>query len=735
MASMNNHDSLSAVPLRPPLRANECFFKDIRVADIPKLVTRTLDQAAKARLFGDNAQVPEESLGAAKDTLKTLHTLAPSVARTFCLKDAGSEGLVFRLVNDADADIRAETSYIALSYRWRQHALPAHEQAFAEGGIEPPTTTTMFAAILAERESKSDGLWVDQLCIDQSNETEQAQTVANSDLIYKSARTVVVALDDVEINAEEESFLRDYLEGYQRARLRPGQSYNLRQEPPYLVCNPLMSQVLRKLLGSEYFERAWCGHELWLSERHIFLVRCVPSEYGVQRVLRMTGFFLHSLVALTSEVSVPGLNHRLVTALLSYFASVHVSAWRDVLVTNKPGHDVQNVKGRPRMPHMFVHTAADEIFRLKAGGNPRLSGRLREGDACRDRVSIVLNTVGLALKLSDPHDVEAFPSENQALGSLMLLSLAAGDAVALCSKGQQLDLSWIARPSQRDHIAAGMNTEGQAFPPIDLVENSIALHAADPFAFVELAILNLETSSPPASSLDMATHFVEDCIAANIGNQPWHAWDDDSDVKQYYFDARKRLQIEMVVCVLTCGFARANGLMLSVATATNVRQSTEEIIKLYSRGDVVHPQQDKVWIAAAPDVYKCAVRFILNEVPDASDPLWAMYCARLVKVGNERAIVCIPSQVGMEVGVPAMLRRKEYAPLARGWALKRKKGGERNEWTLHAKSRLYSGESFAQDLESSELKGAEAQRVYGLTTEETESLRYLWLGPGLVMSG
>ena len=61
----------------------------------------------------------------------------------------------------------------------------------------------MFQAILNKRQSETEGLWVDQICISQGDEAEKAVSIDMMYTIYKSARVVVIALDDVTVTDNE----------------------------------------------------------------------------------------------------------------------------------------------------------------------------------------------------------------------------------------------------------------------------------------------------------------------------------------------------------------------------------------------------------------------------------------------------------------------------------------------------------------------------------------------------
>ena len=66
----------------------------------------------------------------------------------------------------------------------------------------------MCQTLLHERESENEGIWIDQLCIDQHNDEEKIYAIPVMDLVYKRARIVVVVLGDICLNRAENTLLQ-----------------------------------------------------------------------------------------------------------------------------------------------------------------------------------------------------------------------------------------------------------------------------------------------------------------------------------------------------------------------------------------------------------------------------------------------------------------------------------------------------------------------------------------------
>ena len=92
-------------------------------------------------------------------------------------------------------------SFIALSYCWHNttweltDCLARHE---ADNTI--PISKHMFQAVLEQRSNPNEGIWIDSLCINQQDVDEKKYAVGSMDIVYKSARLVIIILEDIECN-------------------------------------------------------------------------------------------------------------------------------------------------------------------------------------------------------------------------------------------------------------------------------------------------------------------------------------------------------------------------------------------------------------------------------------------------------------------------------------------------------------------------------------------------------
>lgn len=169
-------------------------------------------------------------------------------------------------------------SYIALSYCWHG---PDWKVAVCLGRPEMgwPISTAMIHCLLDQRESADEGIWIDQCCIDQQDPLDKQLIIGSMDLFYKSARKVVVLLEDVSISKAEKVLLQ-----YTSVDWKPNNA-DLNALSHILIC----------ILSARWFERAWCSHELQLSSDLVFLLPATPTP------VELSSDDLEELYSVTSD--------------------------------------------------------------------------------------------------------------------------------------------------------------------------------------------------------------------------------------------------------------------------------------------------------------------------------------------------------------------------------------------------------------------------------------------------
>ena len=139
-----------------------------------------------------------------------------------------------------------------------------------------------------------------------------------------------------------------------------------------MECHPDQHDFYWKIIGSRWFQRAWCAHEMRMGKNHIFFVPCEDQN----TVLRMSARFLKYLVILATEVAISRQCPHSVTV------QQNISASRNLLYDNLK--DSRNTA---------ILDAFNDIDQLSCGGDPdsRLSPEQRAQTAIRDKLVITLN--------------------------------------------------------------------------------------------------------------------------------------------------------------------------------------------------------------------------------------------------------------------------------------------------------------------------------------------------------
>jgi Heterokaryon incompatibility protein (HET) len=255
--------------------------------NLPELELVNVTPQNKQRLFQNAIETSEKSIEKRQALLARLEQFDPAIAQKFGLKNVAVSEAPFRLLRDIPNRRKAinglkkifgrfETkkgrarftstnssrsyatfdSFIALSYCWHNSGwTPAPGCGRLDGC---PISSMMLDALLGQRISLDEGIWIDACCIDQSNAQEKVQAIGSMDVIYKSARLVVVILEDVYMTSAEAEMLQKLLDKWRGKK-------NV----------PTMSRGFPQLLSSRWFTRAWCSHEVQLGAKSLFLV---PTE-------------------------------------------------------------------------------------------------------------------------------------------------------------------------------------------------------------------------------------------------------------------------------------------------------------------------------------------------------------------------------------------------------------------------------------------------------------------------
>ncbi|KAF1352665.1 hypothetical protein EJ07DRAFT_168791 [Lizonia empirigonia] len=452
--------------------------------------------------------------------LADLGHLAPSVANDFISKKYAEASFAFRLINDVDHH-GEEEGYIAISYCWKKmdgdtprkvvEDLPFAWTREVEQ-FPLPTSGVLFQAVLQEK-MVGEGLWFDQVCIDQDDDAERATTIAAVDKIYENARTVVVALDDVVATPEEEQFLRCYLDQYIYSDVDVNQQPNACQNPPFMYQYPAFVSFFERFIGSKWFKRAWCVHEMRLGQQHT--------------VIRFTtSFLVHMLILANELVTFTPKQQSRIRTLRNSLVGNDGTEGKKGLAVRRP----DTPQAPAFEPSAFVPTIV-YTFQMKAGGNPRLPEYLRRLDANRDKTCIALSASKLPLALAPSNPYQRPNIEDECLRSLLLVGIAARDPVCLCTTGTPLQLhdgsvSWLSRPTSLDTHAS------HAIPRRFANSTNPIRQSSDgrvEYAQIDLVFLDLPHRSHPnplfPTHIARARLFIHLCMQFHIsGPGMWDFW-------------------------------------------------------------------------------------------------------------------------------------------------------------------------------------------------------------------
>ena len=468
-------------------------------------------------------------------TLARLKQFYPSTAQGFRLKGEAISQAPLRFLcesseqNQQDS-LRRFDSFLALSYCWHNASWePAGGLGHPE--MEWPISSQMVYALLKQRVTSSEGVWIDQCCIDQTDESEKSLAIGSMDLVYRSARKVVVVLEDIWISEQDEIMLQDLFTNHENDDWTP-QSENL---------NPLFL-VLHRIVSARWFRRAWCSHELQLGTDFVFLL---PDSNGVVELN------LDSLEVLYSEtvdhvLQNDDLTKMMTESFLSY----------DFLTRAMNSRDEHVGKS--------LISAFSDIDLL-------------ECSVPTDKVSIAINTANLQLyftgrdKLSD-----------ECRWLLALIALSASDASALCGVEDLLKIndgagepsySWMhwSNDGEDTRIALGPSKlrEPSCITTVDQYGITLDL----------LCFIGFDVKKPSNFSCLCAEYFLN-CLSQQVLNkefaeQPFWLQHNISLTENLTAQRRERqFTMEILACSLDCGIAWMMGQMTFNQTLAEKMQSS-----------------------------------------------------------------------------------------------------------------------------------------------------------------
>src|SRR6266536_6517836 len=226
----------------------------------------TVSEENKSWLFRKALQTSRERSETEK-LIQKVTELDPTVGCDFELKSNAVPAAPLRLLRmgrQGEASYLTPTSsaitfksFIALSYCWHNsdwelaEGLQPTTMYIGGATLPTPVSKKMFVALSTIRSSEEEGLWIDQLCINQNDEDEKQVAVASMDILYRSARMVLIVLEDIVFNYRE-------LEIWDKCTEEWEDDDNWK--PPEQD-EASMPALLMKIFSARWFSRVWCIHE------------------------------------------------------------------------------------------------------------------------------------------------------------------------------------------------------------------------------------------------------------------------------------------------------------------------------------------------------------------------------------------------------------------------------------------------------------------------------------------
>lgn len=228
-----------------------------------------VSEANKSALLRNDPAAFPESIHEAQGLLSEIERLCPDDARHFGLKKDIIGSVPFKLLHEpasqpgTGAGMHFE-SYVTLSYCWRGADWTPTEGL---GDVAPgwPISERMLRSLLQQRRAFNEGIWVDERCINQDDPSEKSHAISAMDTVYKRARLVVVAIEDVSFSEPEASVIRRFVADAEADT--DGDDVE-----SLLADDEVLFQILVRLASARWFQRAWCSHEFQLSNDLIFLL-------------------------------------------------------------------------------------------------------------------------------------------------------------------------------------------------------------------------------------------------------------------------------------------------------------------------------------------------------------------------------------------------------------------------------------------------------------------------------
>ncbi|KAL9582064.1 MAG: hypothetical protein Q9212_003515 [Teloschistes hypoglaucus] len=620
---------------------------------------------------------------------KRIECVDPEIAEDFGFKKDAQMEAPFRLIRPEKSNkivpaVQLPT-FIALSYCWHNPSWDSKDDPasiiMANAKMSWPISTSMVKALLLERTSWDEGIWIDQCCINQDDPQEKSQTIAFMDRIYEQARVVAVILEDIVIDDTERDLLEDLI---QQCSNRGA------MEPSVLLESNLTHRIVGlalKILSARWFTRAWCNHELLVSKNHIFIVGVQNLGHDQPKVLRITLKFLNSMISVCSRYSYTGAHDKHHSSLMARYRELRFL------------HVIFNPFGLGG-GYNLSHAEMDGLFgfRLKSPVETLRNLQLFGATVAADKLAITLNIVGSALYYKG-----AERSEHDCGLLTSVVALTAGDPTVLCASGDRYNLfkqssrsSWMQRPEHLDFV--GIAGKVGTFRRLEYVPNFTLEEIVMDFHYiVSSADADLRRASEPF--LTQAQQYIDGCIEMSKVDPMFELGATLAE--------NREMKIQVLACALDCGSQWIN-VSASAKTSEDYPDSDlENAVEIFiiNRGDElsIHSLAERY-----RDQYEVLVDFIetlmLDYVSPIDVPGWIPAWVSIGSSEMDRLLFMCPADTQkFFVMIPSLLLNADYTNCKRIFLLE-SVYSQKDIWKVVGKSLGFGGDLEVLGKQSTRLK-------------------------------
>ena len=660
-----------------------------------------LSTSMKQQLLSGGSDILLQGTPHGKSLAQKLNSIDGNVAGMFGSKTEAISDAPLRLLKprySVTNDLRwdADKSFIALSYCWHNRDwFECEDRAWndderSEHMSTIPISRDMLQGLLLERVYPAEGVWIDQLCINQYDEQEKKVAIGSMDVIYKSARIVVVVLEDVQINEDEEQVLRTLIDKYEKKAL-----FDLRIE---IELSRAATSLLWKIFSARWFSRAWCSHELHVSNNQVFLIRMGSKDDRVRRILRITAEFIHDLSLIEAD-------------FVSFFAgaeqflSLKKAYNRRRVQYNKFIYDRLVQRSELLKPlNTIIHDTTQipsymrifaEIFALSSS-------------VISDKLVIALNVSGCGLYFKG-----SAQTESECCELFTFVALAAGDPTTLCSSGDKIrisgnDLSWMHWPQSGDTIEPFLM--GARHRRLDYVPSFDSKRLTMDAFFLADSEAIYNASEACRTKADW---FIRGCIEMRA--EEAYSFFDESDLLSPSFPFKKQLYINTLASVLECG---KNWIISGVQSkgslpTDDLLETAFKVIFEENNMEAVH-RNDWNILKQNPDLFT-----ILLEVLDGLFGAWlpekpSDWGPAIFQIGPDsrnKLLTMCPQNEEYQLIIPGLLLHEKYDFQNRIWVVKKSCDGFDDGWTVIGKTRSFGTVDFVRACQMGDFR--QHQRFVG----------------------